>query len=82
MEDSCVLKSGRAGPWFNIQPLPESQCERTFNSLALGEVAVLVLGEETGFVAPDDPLEEPVVYLCKNTAVSKSHAAYVQADAH
>lgn len=82
MEDSCVLKSGRACPPFNVQRLLELQYERTFNSLALGEVAVLVLGEETGLVAPDDPLEEPVVYLCKNNAVSKSHAAYVQADAH
>lgn len=31
---------------------------RTFNGLALREVIVLSLGEETSFVPSDDPLQE------------------------
>ena len=41
----------------------KSHRERTFNSLTLRQVAVLVLGEEASLVPPDDPLKEPVVYL-------------------
>ena len=39
--------------------MKESNYERTFNSLALSEIAVLGLRKETSFVPSDDAFQEP-----------------------
>ena len=44
----------------------------TLNGLALGEVVVLVLGKEAGFVSPDDALQEPTRNL-HNQALLSEH---------
>ena len=45
---------------------------RTLNGLALGEVVVLGLGKEAGFVSPDDALQEPTRNL-HNQALLSEH---------
>lgn len=67
-EEVAIVRRRQLGPevWYARQMCSDRHLVsgRTFNRLALRQIVVLRLGEQTGFVAPDDTLNESGVYLC------------------
>lgn len=56
---------------FQLSVLCLIRSRRTLNGLALGEVVVLILGEEAGLVPPDNTLQETTRNLRNRTSLSE-----------